>query len=127
MQYIRMFIAGFVLPSLAIPFLLLVAVLMGRSHLLEIPFLHFIPLIWGFWNIFHRTVLAKSFPGNPTLQYLITGAILGLIVAVCGIWAGITEVLNISFTLPLLFLPFLYAILWAFVVEPLNGFLGVKK
>lgn len=131
MKYVRIFIAGMAFPSILLPFLFFLAWVFGKTQIFSIPFLHFIPLIWGIWNILYFTYFLKKFPQNPTVRLLITGGILGFLIAIYGVF-----VLNIptlmgfpkSFTyLPLIVVPILYAVFWLFIVQPLNRMLGVNE
>ena len=131
MKYTKMFIAGLALPSVLLPFLLLFAWMGGFPQLLTVPFLHFIPLLWGIWNIVYFVFLEKILPGNSTIQMLLTGGILGLIVAICGVcWLHLPQLLGLPHSLtylPLIIAPIVYAILWLFVVSPLNDLLQVER
>ena len=61
MKYFRAFIAGLVLPSIILPIFLCIALAAGKSQILTIPFLHFIPVIWGIWNILYFSFFKKFF------------------------------------------------------------------
>lgn len=128
MKYIKMFIAGIALPSTLVPFLLCLAKYAGKPQLLDIPFLHFIPLLWGVWNILYFTWFDKI-ELRETPRLLLTGAILGLLVASIGVfWLHIQAVLGLPASLtylPLIVGPILYAILWLYIVKPINHLLGL--
>ncbi len=131
MRYLKMFIAGMTIPSFVLPLLMLVAQEAGKSQILTIPFFHFIPWIWGIWNILYFVFFLQYLPQNDSYRLLITGAVLGLLVASFGVFAlkiptllGVDECCNY---LPLLIGPILYAILWRFLVGPLNHFLGINE
>lgn len=131
MKYIKMFIAGIAFPSTLLPFLLLIAVPFGKPQVLTIPFLHFIPLIWGVWNILYFTCFFKMLPENTTTRLLLTGGVLGFLVAVYGVF-GLHIPAILGFPQPLTYLPLviapiLYAVLWLFIVEPLNHLLGIYE
>lgn len=128
-KYIKMFIAGIALPSTVLPFLLLIASTLGKTQVLNILFLHFIPIIWGVWNILHTEFFLKILPKNPTWGFLISGAVLGFLVAAIGVF-GLDLPQYLGFPkafmyLPLLGAPLVYALLWLVVVYPLNRVLGV--
>lgn len=131
MKYIRAFISGMVLPSIFLPFALLTITLMGKNDILNIKFIHVIPLIWGIWNVFYFATLKEFLPKNLDLRLFLTGAILGLLVAFYGVFIlhlpsliGLRE--NVYYA-PLLVLPILYGILWRFIVKPLNDLLGLQE
>lgn len=131
MRYVKMFIAGMAFPCFLIPFLLLIAWLLGNTSPLTHPFPHFIPLLWGVWNILYLSLFERIFPGNALARSLLTGGLLGLFVAIYGVfWLHAPTLLGMPhslFYLPLIVGPILYAICWAFIVEPLNRLLGVHK
>lgn len=131
MKYIKMFIAGLTFPSVLLPCMLLMAWAFGKTQIFTIPFLHFIPVIWGIWNILYFTCFLKVLPQNSTVRLLITGAVLGFLIAAYGVFVvNIPKLMGlpVSFTyLPLIFAPVLYAIFWLFIVRPLNRLLGIYE
>ena len=127
---LKAFIAGLVLPSVILPLLLCAALHLGKPEVLTIPFLHFIPLIWGMWNLLYFAVF-KHFSSNVNGRLLLTGAVLGLLIAVYGVFkleiptlVGFPEGL---YYLPLIVGPILYALLWRYILKPLNSFLGLQN
>ena len=131
MKYIKVFIAGMIFPSIILPCLLFIAWISGRSQLLMIPFVHFIPLIWGAWNVLYFSYFTHALPGNTAIKLLITGGILGLLMAIYGVFVLDLPILvglrDSSTYLPLIVAPILYALLWLWVVNPLNRVLGVSE
>mgnify|MGYP001262277353 CR=1 FL=1 len=131
MRYIKIFIEGIAFPSTILPCLLLIAWYLGKTQIFNIPFLHFIPVIWGIWNILYFSICSKILPGNSTVRLLLTGAFLGFLVAIYGVFvAHIPELLgfqNSWINLPLLVAPIIYGIFWLFIVNPLNHLLGVYE
>lgn len=130
MNLFRAFIAGTVVPTIILPIALLLAIKAGKSPLLQEPLLHFIPLIWGVWNLLYIAICKNILPGGETVRYALAGAILGLLIALAGVFLlDIPQVAGIEqYRLYLLFIaPICYAILWAFIVRPLNRLLGVKE
>lgn len=131
MKYVKMFIAGMAFPCFVIPFLFWIASSYQKGHVLAIPFLHFIPLIWGVWNILYFTIFEKILPGNSTTKLLITGGVLGFLVASYGVFhLNIPRLLALpeSITyLPLIGGPIIYAIFWVLIVQPLNRLLEVQR
>lgn len=131
MIYLKAFIAGIVVPSIILPILLFIAFYSGHPQILTIPFLHLIPILWGVWNILYFAIFKQFLPGNITVRYLITGAVLGLIVALIGVfWLDIPTILGFPERYqywPLILGPILYAILWWLFVKPLNAILGLKE
>ena len=127
MRLIKIFMAGITFPSILLPCFIIL--FFENSQILTIPFIHFIPVIWGIWNILYVKFFVEFFPGNSNLKLLISGAVLGLLIASYAVY-----VLNIpsllewptSFTyIPLFIGPILYVIFWLFIVHPLNQLVGV--
>lgn len=131
MRYIRMFIAGAIFPSILLPFIFLFAWITGKTHIFTVPFLHILPIVWGIWNILYFTVFTKKLPGNSIVKFLITGAILGFLVALYGVFVeDMPRLVGLSSSMrdwPLLWGPILYALFWLFIVRPLNRVLGVYE
>lgn len=129
MKDVKRFIAGIAFPSTILPFIILNVWFFGKTAILSQPLLHFIPLAWGVWNVLYFSFFTKILPGSSTSKLLITGAVLGFLVAAYGVFmADIPRLLGFppSLTyLPLVIGPILYAIFWLFIVRPLNHLLGV--
>ncbi len=129
MKHLRAFIAGMVLPGILFPILLLIAWKMGMTTHPHTHLMFFMPWIWGLWNVFYFSFLKDHLPGNVSVKLLLTGAILGLLVALVAVlWVHIPELVGLPSQLhyaPLLVAPIVYALLWRYVVEPLNGILGL--
>lgn len=126
-----MFIAGIAFPTILVPFLISIGLLIGNHEFVTIPFLHFVPLIWGFWNIFYFVFLKKVLPGSSTVQLAITGALLGALIAILGVfWLKLPSLLGMPKTLtyqPLAVGPILYIFIWLYIVTPLNNLLRVEE
>jgi hypothetical protein len=130
MNHLKAFIAGIALPSFILPFFLLIAFIMGKPQLLGIPFLHFIPMIWGIWNVLYFIFFINILPKEPDFRLLLTGGTLGLLIGLIGVFClGIPNLMGLSAELhflPLVVAPIVYAILWLFILKPLNKLLGLK-
>lgn len=130
MNYVKAFAAGITVPSIILPVVLYIASTTGHSQILNVLFLHLIPLIWGVWNILHVTFFHELLKKDMNIEWLVSGAVLGLLVATIGVfWIHVPSLTGIpeSLTyLPLVAAPIVYAILWRFVVKPLNELLGVE-
>ena len=131
MNHLRAFIAGIAFPSVILPIFLCFAVFFQREELLSVVFVHIIPLIWGVWNVLYFAVCKEKLPGDENTKLLITGATLGVVVALIGVFCvGIPSIIGLTGNaeyLPLIGVPIVYALLWKFVVNPLNDILGVKS
>jgi|GEM_PF-1947138 len=130
MKWVKAFIAGIVVPTIILPIVLLLALYLDKTQILDTPFLHFVPVMWGLWNIFYFAVLKKVLPDNQNTRLWITGAILGFLVAVYGIfWLDLPQLLGltgIARYLPLIVTPLFYGVLWRFLVKDLNHILYLK-
>lgn len=127
---LKAFIAGLVVPSVILPLILCTALHVEKSQILMIPFLHFIPLIWGGWNVIYF-LLFKHLSTDVNGRLLITGAALGLIVAIYAVFQldlpsqlGLPGYMHY---VPLVVAPVLYALLWRYAVKPLNTLLGLQS
>lgn len=128
MNLVRAFISGIALPSVLIPIFFYFSVHINKE-MLEIPFIHIIPILWGFWNVLYFAIFKSFFPGDEDLKIIISGALLGFIIAIILIfWYHVPERLGLSgntIYFPLLVAPILYAIIWRLVVKPLNKLVGL--
>lgn len=130
MNLFRAFIAGTVLPTIVLPIVLLTAIYNGKSELLDVPIVHFIPVIWGIWNLLYFAICKNFLPGGVIGRYIISGGLLGLILAFYAVFiVGLPEILGFGEYqyYPLVVAPIVYAIVWLVIVKPLNNFLGVRE
>lgn len=131
MPYLKMFIAGMALPSFVLPFVLSFAWFNQKNEFFTHLFQYYIPLIWGVWNILYFTCFQKLMPGNENTKLLLTGGLLGLLIAIYGVfWTHMPNMLGLTGSLqyaPLIIAPLLYALAWLYIVDPLNKLLGVKS
>jgi len=130
MNHLRAFVAAITVPSVILPILLCIALAAGKPDILTVPFLHFIPVIWGIWNIIYFSYLRDVLPKDQQVRLFITGGILGLLVAIYGVFfTPLPTVMGFSESIkyfPLIVAPILYAILWRYLVKPLNDLLGLQ-
>lgn len=130
MLYVKAFISGMLIPSILVPILLLIASIFSNPAVLTIKSLHFIPILWGIWNILYFSTFRNILPGTENIKIFITGAVLGLIVAGIGIhWLHLPAILGMPGFLqymPWFGAPILYGLLWLFGVKPLNKVVGIK-
>lgn len=133
MKHLKAFVSGLTLPAVLLPFIFMLVTYSAKElNNSTLVFMHFIPVIWGIWNVlyfaFFRNVSIASF--NEDIKIGIWGAILGLLLACIAIfWFNITASisLHIPHYLPLIIAPILYAILWRYIVKKLNDVLGVGR
>ncbi len=115
MHLFKAFVVGTIVPTIVLPIILLTAINAGKPELLGAFFLHLIPVIWGIWNVIAHKFL--------TYRPYVAGGILGLIVACIGIFCtNIPEILDLGAFMywPLVIAPVVYALIWNFIVAPLN-------
>lgn len=131
MRYLKAMIAGVFFPSILIPILLFLFSAYGKEEVLKVKFFHIIPLLWGVWNILYFALFKDVFPGTEIVKLLLTGAILGLVVAIIAVfWLRLPEILGLPHhlqLLPLIGAPIAYGVLWALVMKPLNKIVGLTK
>jgi hypothetical protein len=130
MKWLKAFIAGIVVPSIISPIVLGIASYLGKTQVLATPFVHFIPVIWGLWNILYFAFLKNLLPEDVDTRLWITGGILGIVLSIYAVFLahlpdsfGLVGALRY---LPLLVGPVLYAVLWRFLVKDLNYILYLK-
>lgn len=133
-KFVRAFIAGMALPAVVLPIAYTILYFNVRSpittHTLQfIPM--FLPLAWGLANAIYAKMLEESSPKKANGGLVVTGACLGFLVAVFGVFVIHAptavfgeKVFNYQY-LPLIVLPIVYAILWRYIVKWLNKLVGV--
>jgi len=130
MKFVRAFVAGIALPATILPIGLCLFSAMGNDKLLTVPVIHSIPLFWGIWNVLYFAFFKNFLPRHLDTRLLITGAVLGLLVALYGVFGlHLPKLLGAPenfYYLPLLLVLILYAILWRFIVKPLNDLVGLQ-
>lgn len=131
MYLFRAFIAGLVIPSIILPIALCVAYSYGNTQLLEVPIVHWIPVIWGVWNALYFAICKDFLPGGLTIRHFLAGGSLGLLLAFYAVfWLHLPSLIGLpeAYTYwPLLIAPIVYALVWAYLVHPLNKLLGLRE
>jgi hypothetical protein len=132
MNYFRAFIAGLVVPSIILPFGLTALYLLGKQQVTTNPYIHFLPLVWGIWNVLYFLVFKWIlYVVRVDFRMYFVGGLLGLLVAVAAIfWFDLPSVMGMQHYLryaPLVAAPVIYAIIWRFLVKPLNEMLGLTN
>jgi hypothetical protein len=129
MEMIRAFIAGIALPSVIVPIAMIIAYTFRKKEILQIPFLHVIPLLWGLWNVLYFVYLKDFLPFGVGFRLLVTGALLGFLIPLYAIYVlklpnkiGLPEKYRLF---PLIGGPILYALAWLYLVGPINHLLGL--
>jgi len=131
MNLIKAFVAGIVVPSILLPFMMLGALAFGKPQVLTLVFLHFIPLVWGIWNVLYIAFFKRLFPGDANTRLQVAGGVLGLLVAIYAIFhLELPSLLGFSgwfYYVPLIAAPIVYAIVWRYLVKPLNTLLDLQN
>ena len=124
MIYLRAFLSGILFPTIFLPIVLTINVLFGRREIVDLLCIHYLPLIWGLWNVFYFAYL-RSY----NLSISAAGAILGFILALVGVFIiGIPQIIGLAGNwtyLPLIAVPLIYALIWRYLVEPVNHIVGI--
>ena len=128
--YLRAYMAGVTLPSLALLIGMTVFVIARYGYRLEIPIeraiifpMAVVPNAWGAWNIIYLAIHPRRWPIG------LHGAILPLLLIPAGLW--LARRLGISFVTPSLaatFLPLglaIYYLAWKYPVRFFNQVLGI--
>jgi len=128
---IKAFMVGIFFPTLIIPFVLLILKCYGFQNVIYLIFVHFIPIIWGVWNVLYFWVCRRFLPEGEMAGSILTGGSLGLLLALIAIfWFDVPAMFEMEGVVrypPLIIAPILYAIVWVLVVTPLNKALGIQR
>lgn len=125
----RAFAAGATLPALLMPFILWLFGLGGMVMLSQAPFFHFMPFIWGVWNVLYFHIPC---PFKCKHRRMWAGALLGLLVAFLAVKVVGVFGMMVGFTPPCLLtvflgVPIVYAALWHYFVGWMNQVVGLKE
>jgi len=132
MNYIKRFIAGLAFPATLLPIAYTVAYCLELGSIRSEPLQFmplYIPLVFGLWNILDYSFGSSCPIKDKNIHQWVNGALLGLIVALVGVfYLGLPEKLlgltGTSQYLPILIIPFLYALIWRYIISPLNDALA---
>jgi len=132
--YIKAFIAGLAFPASLLPIVYAILYVSGHRAVINVPlqfFPLFLPLVFGVWNILYFA-MGKCCPVKGRyLRLWVTGAILGFLVALLGVFVIGLPTLLFGFTgalryLPLVIVPILYGVIWRYIVGNLNELVDLK-
>lgn len=130
MNYLKAFIAGIVIPATLLQIAVVIEFICGWPPIKESVFFHQLPILWAIWNITYVGYFSKIWPGKQTVSYMIHGAILGLIISIPAVFfLAIPESFGFKSDyqyIPLGLVPFIYALIWAFGVRPLNRAFNIQ-
>ncbi len=129
MTFLRALIAGSFFPAMILPIFMTILTYFAKGEILGALVVHYLPWIWGIWNILFFAFFRDHLNLSETGQYLLAGAVLGLLVALYGVFVlGVPVLLGFPaswFYAPLIVVPVIYALLWLYVVRPLNALVGL--
>ena len=129
MRYLKAFIAGIVIPATVLQIATIFEFFFGWPPIKQSYFFHQLPIVWAIWNVLYVGCCVKVWPSNKFLSYLIHGAVLGLILLVPAFFLAIPHALGFSGDaeyIPVIIVPVIYALIWAFGVRPLNRIFGIE-
>ena len=130
MHYLKAFMSGITFPSIILPIGIAFAIGYGRPDLLTKPIFHFIPIIWGLWNVLYYAFFKYFIPGGSKVSLFITGFLLGIFIAGYGVYElNIQELLGLPLEYkyaPLFVGPILYGLVWVYIVNYFNDVLGLN-
>ena len=127
-------LAGMAFPALALP-LIYTVLYFYNPALIQLHPLQFIPMyipiLFGITNILYLKMGYHFFINDENAKLWLTGACLGVIVAILGVFIlklpALVFGLNEGFQyLPLLFLPVVYGALFRYIVKFMNHALNVE-
>lgn len=132
--YLKAFVAGLAFPATLLPFIYSILYFSGHSAVKDLPLQfipHFVPIIFGLWNIFYFTIREKCSIKNRNVRLWVWGALLGFIGALIGVFLiGLPELLfgltGVLQYLPLIGAPIFYGLIWRYIVSSLNDLLGLE-
>lgn len=131
MRFLKAFIAGLVLPAVLLPLQLYAWYAMGNTALLSQPILLLLPIVWGLWNVVYFAVLKYILPFGVNERLIITGFLLGLLLAIYGVFVldlpALVGIPNYLRYLPLVLAPIIYAVVWKYIVKFLNEVVGLEN
>lgn len=129
MKYLKAFVAGIVIPATILQIASLIEFFIGWPPITKSYFFHQLPIVWAVWNVLYVAYLVKIWPSNKTVSYLIHGAVLGILLLIPAFLLAIPKALGFSgdtHYLPVVLVPVIYALIWAFGVKPLNSVFRIE-
>lgn len=135
MNPLKSFLAGLVFPAVVLPFFYLFLYFWGIGEIPNAPVQFvplFLPLLFGVVNIFFVNMNEQYSPATEDKRLWWTGGIMGLCLAVFGVFVFNFPVLLFDLSgwwqyAPLVLAPLLYGLIWRYVIKALNKFLKVEE
>jgi hypothetical protein len=129
MEYIKPFIAGFLIPGIGLPFLIMFLLYFDAIHMFHYYPSHFIPIVWGVWNVVYFAIGDRCPIKKQRPRLFLHGAVLGILTALgmSGFYR-LYEAFGYPQYLiePFVIAPILYGVFWMIVVRRINKMLGLK-
>lgn len=134
-KFSKALIAGLAFPACLLPFVYTFLYFVTGKPVQELP-LQFIPLylpiIFGFTNVIYIWI-GERFPiTSINLRLWVTGASLGLIIAIIGVFVIHISTLVFGFThgfqyLPIILIPIIYGAIFRYIIKWLNYLLEISS
>lgn len=129
MNYLKAFIAGVIIPGILLPAILTLMTILGYGQVVAFMPIHYIPWVWGLWNMLYFVVCKDILPGDMNVRMWITGISLGILVAITGVFylaiPSLLGLYDIYQYIPLIIVPILYGFIWRYFVKTLNQWFGL--
>ena len=134
MDKLKAFIAGLAFPATVLPIVYTILYLANHDAVVSLPLQFiplFLPLVFGLWNMLCFMFGDRCPIKNKSAHLWFTGASLGLLVALVGVFIiGLPELLfgwtGTMQYLPLIFVPIVYGLIWRYIVGYLNDLFGLS-
>ena len=131
-DYLKIFVAGLVFPSILFPFFELFLAVYGAMAIFnEVP-AYLVGIIWGIWNLLYFTIVKDRIDHVPSkrLVFGIYGAMLGLLLYFIATLAfHAPSVLQLPSWLVyslVLIVPVVYFLVWYYLVAWFNDLMGFE-
>ncbi len=128
---IRAFAAGAALPALLMPLILIFFSQLGFGSHSEHSYFHFIPLIWGVWNILCQGICKRCLPASETSRMAISGIVLALLIAggatyLTTLPSLVSSTLGIPWIALVGGITAVYSLVWATLLQRINHLVGLS-
>lgn len=132
-KFIRAFVAGMLVPAVFLPiaYTILFVLKLHNMHDNMLQFIPmYIPIIFGLTNVLYIHLNEGLSSRNANIRLYLTGGILGLFIAIIGIFALHLPTVIFGFTsslklMPLFILPVIYGAIFRFLIKWLNKAIAV--
>jgi len=133
MKIFKTFMAGMIFPAIFLPFVYTFFFLKGSPEVTQTPMAlaaQFAPLLMGLWNVIAVSVKSPIDFKDTKMMCTASGMVLGIIAGIIGTFVYPVFELLLGFEgilkyTPLIFYPVFFALIFKYVVHPLNKEFGV--